>query len=182
MDKNNKEYTMNKAFIIATMLLLVSFPFQSHAFRQWPQTGDEFRNVVRSGKGRVKMETHMINRDFKRVLAFFSKKANSCLNVRVVSRIRGRLNSATSTTIYTPKIKKTSSRTADFTLQTRTTMKRIGPKMPKGGFYAMVVDFTAVPGNKTKVNIYGPSFGYKKIFKAVKAWAEGKDQSCPKLY
>ena len=170
---------MNKALIVLVTLLLVSYAFQSHASWGQPQSGNEFRAAVHSGKG--KMKTHVTNHSFKRVISFFARKAKTCLNVKVVSTLVERYGVHKSTTIYTPKMKRTGPKTADFTLQYRTIPKGIGPKMPKDGYYAMVVDFTAQPGNRTKINIYGPRFGYKKLFKAFKTWSEIKNQSCPKL-
>lgn len=168
--------------MLVIAIVSVSISFQLHAFRKWPQTGDEFRNIVRSGKGRIKMESYVVDQGFNPVLSFFSSKALKCMNVKVVSKMRTRNYIETGFTIYTAKIKKTSAKSADFTLQSQSSPRGTGPKMPKDGFYALMVDFASVAGNKTKINIYGPSFGYKKIFKAVREWTEGKDRACPRLY
>ena len=172
---------MKNTLIFFVTFLLVSFSIQSHASWKQPQTGDEFRAAV-SGKRGGRMTTHMVNRDYKRVLDFFTKKAKTCLNVTIRSRkwVGYVENSVVE---YNLKMKRGDSRSTDFTLQMRQIAPRgIGPKMPKDGYYVFMADFKAEPGGKTKVNLYGARFGYKKLFRAAKAWSEGQDKPCPKMF
>jgi len=61
------------------------------------------------------------------------------------------------------------------------TRAAIGPKMPPGGFYNLVVDVIKTGKNKTTLNFYGPKIGFKKVYSAIEAWGRGEQKKCPKF-
>jgi hypothetical protein len=53
-------------------------------------------------------------------------------------------------------------------------------KPPPGGVYIFVADATP-QGNRTRIQIYGPSKGYDVLHRAVRGWASGENLGCPDM-
>lgn len=52
-------------------------------------------------------------------------------------------------------------------------------KAPEGGYYRVVADAYPLPGNRTKVQWFGPSHGEDTLIRAIKSWASGENLGCP---
>ena len=54
-------------------------------------------------------------------------------------------------------------------------------KPPEGGIYLLVADAYPRPGNRTRIQTYGPSKGYDVLYRAVRGWASGDNVGCPDM-
>jgi hypothetical protein len=53
--------------------------------------------------------------------------------------------------------------------------------MPDGGYYVLLADIEAMSSEKTKLTIYGVLNGYENVQESIVAWAEGKNDDCPRF-
>jgi hypothetical protein len=145
-----------------------------------PQTAEEFRKAV-PGAMLTKTDTYEVNRSQRDVASTFQRKAPECLNmaVRTVSQ---------STTSYQNILTEYRATTvpggerAELHLQQLHKTGVIYPsKPPEGGVYIIVADAYALPGNRTRMQLYGPSIGYDVVYRAIRGWASGDNLGCPDL-
>jgi hypothetical protein len=54
-------------------------------------------------------------------------------------------------------------------------------KEPEGGYYLIVADAYPLNGEKSRLQIIGPSMGYDVIYRSILGWATGNDLGCPDL-
>ena len=47
--------------------------------------------------------------------------------------------------------------------------------------HSTVADAYPLPGNRTRMQIYGPSIGYDVVYRAIRGWASGDNLGCPDL-
>ena len=147
---------------------------------QMPQTAEEFRKAV-PGALMTKTETYEVNRSLADVGSTFRRKAPECLNMAV------RTVSQTSTsyqdilTEYKATVVVTADR-AELHVQQEHKTGVISPsKPPQGGFYIVVADAYPQPGDRTRIQLYGPSKGYDVLYRAIRGWATGENLGCPDL-
>ena len=81
---------------------------------------------------------------------------------------------------YTATFRTVNKAHAELTMQDNPLNPRIGPKMPKGGFYMMAVDVDRASANTTQLTFYGPSLAWDETYDAIKRWSEGVAVGCPK--
>jgi hypothetical protein len=144
-----------------------------------PQTQDEFRKGVAAGAAFTRTSTHTVNRPFSTVTSSLKEKASQCLNFRDTwARRQGGLVTSSMTIEYNASFRMVSSSRAELTIQHTPRGQRMGPQMPEGGFYWMVVDIDLLSTNITKLTFYGPS-GNDKVYGAIKSWSNGTPQACP---
>ena len=66
-------------------------------------------------------------------------------------------------------------------------MRRFGADLWSGlalgglGAYIIVADAYPQPGNRTRMQLYGPSIGYDVVYRAIRGWASGENLGCPDL-
>jgi hypothetical protein len=147
---------------------------------QMPQTAEEFRKAV-PGAMMAKTETYEVNRAMKDVAATFRRKAPECLNisVRTVSQTAGSYQNIL--TEYKPTVVVNAERAELHVQQLHKTGVLYPSKPPEGGIYLVVADAYPLPGNRTRIQLYGPSKGYDVLYRAIRGWATGDNLGCPDM-
>ena len=147
-----------------------------------PQTAEAFRKAV-PGAMLAKTATYEVNRSYRDVAATFQRKAPECLNM-----VEVRTLSQTSTSYqnilseFTATVVPGAERTELHLQQLHKGSGVIYPsKPPEGGAYIVVADAYPLPGNRTRVQLYGPSIGYDVVYRAIRGWAAGDNLGCPDL-
>jgi hypothetical protein len=146
-----------------------------------PQNADEFRKAVGGGAMMTKTESYEVNRPLAQVTATFQKRAPECLNVAVQTVSQTATSYQRINTTYKPTVSAGGGRTELHVQQLHKGGGVIYPQTPpEGGVYIFVADATA-QGNRTKIQIYGPSRGYDVLHRAVRGWAQGDNLGCPDM-
>ena len=161
-------------------IILIGLSFLLASCFTAPQTRVEFVSKIKQGAGLSSYKTMTVNRSMNSTLRRLNRPLKKCLNVQVQS-YWGRGGVQTSnivTRTYVTKVKKTSSKTAELTMQTSYD-PMTGSKPPKGGFYDYAIDFESIGKNKTKVTMYSGMTGQDDITDAFTKWVNGKKASCP---
>jgi hypothetical protein len=145
-----------------------------------PQTADEFRKAV-PGALSGKVETFDVNRSFEKVAKTFEKRAPKCLNQRIKTTSRSNNSYQVLVAKWNPTVVRTKER-VELHLQRHyeTGVMNIREE-PEGGYYLLVADAYPIGKNKTRVELYRPSIGFKHLVAAIKGWASGKNTGCPDL-
>lgn len=145
-----------------------------------PQTAEEFRKAV-PGALMTKTDTYEVNRPMRDVAATFRRKAPECLNVTVRTVSQTGTSYQNILTAYKPTVVVTGER-AELHVQQHHKTGVISPsKPPEGGFYIVVADAYPMPGNRTRIQLYGPSKGYDVLYRAIRGWASGDNLGCPDM-
>jgi hypothetical protein len=145
-----------------------------------PQTAEEFRLAV-PGARMAKVDTFEVDRSFKKVAETFKKRAPKCLNKRITTTSRTNTSYQVITTKYNPTVVMSKDRVELHLQQFHEQGVMYITEVPEGGYFLLVADAYPIGKNKTRVDIYRPSFGYKNIITAIKGWASGKTKGCPDL-
>ncbi len=144
-----------------------------------PQNAEEFRRAI-PGAFMGKTEAYEVNRAFRDVAATWQKRAPECLNASVRTTSQTSTSYQVITTVYTSRVVVGKER-AELYLQGEHKgggVVNVG-KMPEGGYYRIVADAYPLPGNRTKVEWFGPSKGQDVVLRAIKSWASGENLGCP---
>ena len=169
---------MTRLYLITLTLTTAAVLLQ--ACGAMPQNAEEFRQAV-PGAMMTKTDSYEVNRPVRDVAATFQRKAPECLDmsVRTVSQ------SATSYQNILTEYKSTvvaGGERAELHLQQLHKTGVIYPsKPPEGGAYIIVADAYPLPGNRTRMQLYGPSMGYDVVYRAIRGWAAGDNLGCPDL-
>ena len=147
-----------------------------------PQTAEEFRKAVPGGM-LTKTDTYEVSRSYRDVSATFQRKGPECLNM-----VEVRTLSKTSTS-YQNVLSEFRSTVVAGAQRTELHLQQLHKgsgviytsKPPEGGMYMVVADAYALPGNRTRVQLYGPSIGYDVVYRAIRGWAAGDNLGCPDL-
>ena len=143
-----------------------------------PQTREEFRGAVAKGALFMGTGTHMAKRDFESVSAVLKQQADECLNFNsTFSRQQGFAVSSI-TEEYFARFDSVNQDKAELVIQYIPRFQRVGPGMPEGGFYWMVIDIERQTNGSTKLVYYGPSDD-TKAYKAIRGWSDGEQVACP---
>lgn len=163
------------------LLMLPALLLAACALPSQPQTPAEFRAAVKQGPAFARQEVHETAREFTRVVADIDQQARKCLALSVTSRVMQGMNMSTSTSTYSPRLAVPGPGRAEFTLQRVTEPRGIGPAMPAGGYYMLLVDIEQVAPQKTRLSLYGGSRDeWGGLFTVFKDWSDGKNMACPK--
>ena len=147
---------------------------------QMPQTAQEFREQI-PGAFMGQVKTLEVDRPYRDVSRTFQAKAPECLNVAVRTVEQGGGSYMNVLATYKPTVVIGDRRT-ELHLQRHYQGNVIVPgKEPAGGHYALVADAIPLAGNRTKVDIYGPSRGLDAVTKAITGWATGQNVGCPDM-
>ena len=146
----------------------------------FPQTAEEYRKAV-PGAMFGKTESIEVNRPFRQGASTFQRKAPECLNIAVRMTERSSTSYHVVETVYKPTVLLGKGR-AELHVQMEHKKGVIYPgKVPEGGTYLLVADAYPLPGNRTKLEWFGPSRGHDTLIRAVKGWATGENLGCPDL-
>lgn len=145
-----------------------------------PQTAEEFRKAV-PGAVMAKTDSYEVNRPIKDVAATFRRKAPECLNVSVRTVSQTTTSYQNILTEYKPTVVVNGERAELHVQQLHKTGVMYPSKPPEGGIYLLVADAYPLPGNRTRIQTYGPSKGYDVLHRAVRGWASGDNVGCPDM-
>lgn len=145
-----------------------------------PQTAEEFRKAV-PGAVMAKTDSYEVNRSIKDVAATFRRKAPECLNVSVRTVSQTTTSYQNILTEYKPTVVVNGERAELHVQQLHKTGVMYPSKPPEGGIYLLVADAYPLPGNRTRIQTYGPSKGYDVLYRAVRGWASGDNVGCPDM-
>lgn len=162
-----------KRIAVATSLAAV-------ACAPMPQTAEEFRKAV-PGAVMAKTDSYEVNRSMKDVAATFRRKAPECLNVSVRTVSQTTTSYQNILTEYKPTVVVNGERAELHVQQLHKTGVMYPSKPPEGGIYLLVADAFPLPGNRTRIQTYGPSKGYDVLYRAVRGWASGENVGCPDM-
>jgi hypothetical protein len=145
---------------------------------QQPQNAEEFRQAI-PGAFMGKVETVEVNRPFREVATTWQKKAPECLDVTVRTTSSSSTSYQVIVAAYKPTVVLGKER-AELHLQVdyKQGVMTVG-KVPEGGMYRLVADAYPLPGNRTRVQWFGPSRGMDVVVRAIKSWASGENLGCP---
>jgi hypothetical protein len=145
-----------------------------------PQTAEEFRKAV-PGAVMAKTDRYEVNRSMKDVAATFRRRAPECLKVSVRTVSQTSTSYQNILTEYTPTVVVNGER-AELHLQQHHKTGVVYPsKPPAGGPYIIVADAYPMAGNRTRIQLYGPSKGYDVVYRAIRGWASGDNLGCPDM-
>jgi|KBSSwiStaDraftv2_1062776.scaffolds.fasta_scaffold59369_3 hypothetical protein len=145
-----------------------------------PQSAEEFRQAVPSAM-LAKTDTYEVNRPTRDVAATFQRKAPECLNMAVRTVSQTTTSYQNILTEYRSTVVAGSERTELHLQQLHKTGVIYPSKPPEGGAYIIVADAYPLPGNRTRMQLYGPSIGYDVVYRAIRGWASGDNLGCPDL-
>ena len=145
-----------------------------------PQTADEFREVA-PGAFMAEKATFEVDRPLAEVGKTFKKYAPKCLDVRLETTSKTNTSSQYIVTKYTPTVAVTAERAEIHVQEKHEKGVMAVYEEPEAGHYLMVVDATSLGKNKTQIEFYRPSMGFKPMVKAIENWAHGKNLGCPDL-
>ena len=147
---------------------------------QMPQTAEEFRKAV-PGAMMTKTESYEVNRALRDVASTFRRKAPECLNLSVRTVSQTATSYQNILTQYTATVVVSGER-AELHLQQEHKTGVISPsKPPEGGFFILVADAYPQSGNRTRIELFGPSRGYDVLYRAIRGWASGENLGCPDM-
>jgi hypothetical protein len=160
-------------------VLLVSCAIQP---AKQPQNRDEFKAALAQGAAFMKVEKYVVNRPFEEATRLLKTKTEECLNYRLTEGTRSAATGLiTGQTVhdYTATFRTVNRAHAELTMQHNPLGPRIGPEMPKGGFYMMAVDVDRASANTTLLTFYGRST-WDDTYDAIKKWSAGTAAGCPR--
>jgi len=146
-----------------------------------PQNAEEFRKAA-PGAMLGKTDSYEINRSYRDVAATFQRKAPECLNMAVRTVSQTSTSYQNILTEYKATVVPGDERAELHLQQLHKGGGVIYPsKPPEGGAYIIVADAYPMPGNRTRMQLYGPSMGYDVVYRAIRGWAAGDNLGCPDL-
>ena len=163
---------MKRIAVVASLAAVACAPM--------PQTAEEFRKAV-PGAVMAKTDSYEVNRSMKDVAATFRRKAPECLNVSVRTVSQTTTSYQNILTEYKPTVVVNGERAELHVQQLHKTGVMYPSKPPEGGIYLLVADAFPLPGNRTRIQTYGPSKGYDVLYRAVRGWASGENVGCPDM-
>jgi hypothetical protein len=163
---------MKRIAVVASLVAVACAPM--------PQSAEEFRKAV-PGAMMAKADSYEVNRSVKDVSATFRRKAPECLNVSVRTVSQTTTSYQNILTEYKPTVVVNGERAELHVQQLHKTGVMYPSKPPEGGIYLFVADAYPLPGNRTRIETYGPSRGYDVLYRAVRGWANGDNLGCPDM-
>ena len=145
-----------------------------------PQSAEEFRKAV-PGALMTKTDSYEVARSFKDVSAVFQRKVPECLNTAVRTISQTSTSYQNILTEYRATVVPGGERAELHLQQLHKTGVIYPSKPPEGGAYIIVADAYPLPGNRTRMQLYGPSIGYDVVYRAIRGWASGDSLGCPDL-
>ena len=169
---------MTRLYLITLTLAAAAVLLQ--ACGGMPQSAEEFRQAV-PGAMMAKTESYEVNRPVREVAATFQRRAPECLNMAVRTVSQSATSYQNILTEYKSTVVAGGERTELHLQQLHKTGVIYPNKPPEGGAYIIVADAYPLPGNRTRMQLYGPSMGYDVVYRAIRGWAAGDSLGCPDL-
>ena len=163
-----------RVFII---LILAGF-FAGCATTIPPQSVEELRDEVHSGPSMIRMAEHEIMRPFNQAYNAVQINAERCFEVTVTMPSGKTAGPEVQFMRYRADSLLTSETTAETFMQLD---KRSIDPMPLGGYYVLLADIEALSSDTTLLTIYGVLSGYENVHESIVAWAQGKNDDCPRF-
>ena len=145
-----------------------------------PQNAEEFRRAV-PGAMMAKTDSYEVNRPVRDIAATFQRKAPECLNMSVRTVSQTTTSYQNILTEYKSTVVAGGERAELHLQQLHKTGVLYPSKPPEGGAYIIVADAYPLPGNRTRLQLYGPSMGYDVVYRAIRGWASGESMGCPDM-
>ena len=139
-----------------------------------PKSAAEFRQSVREGGWRMRLDEKTVPRDWQAAFDDVGKNAERCFNVSTQT-VSGQYGQTVSFT-YRTTIRRGSD-AGEVSVQ-MDSANFVG-EVPEGGIYIMVADFAGSHPGKTRVVVH--SAGKAQLAKSVLAWAAGARSDCPDI-
>jgi len=162
----------------AYLILIIAGFFAGCATTVPPQSVEELREEVRSGPSRIKISEYEIMRSFSRTYRAVEINSERCFEVTVTMPPSRNTGVKLQPVRYRAESLMTSETTAETSMQLD--KKSFGP-MPDGGYYVLLADIEAISSEKTRLTIYGVLNGYENVHESIIAWAQGKNDDCPRF-
>lgn len=162
----------------AFTILILAGIFVGCATTVPPQSVEELREEVRSGPSMIKMAEHEITRPFSLAYNAVQVNAERCFEVTVTMPAPKRPGPGVKPIRYRAESLMTSETTGETFMQLDNEAN--GP-MPEGGYYVLLADIEAISNEKTRLTLYGVLSDYDSVHESIVAWAEGKNDDCPRF-
>ena len=143
-----------------------------------PLSIEELRDEVRKGPSRVIVSKHEIPRSFTQAYSAVQINAERCFEVTVAMPTSENSGTRVNPVRYRSESLMTSETTAETSMQLD---KKSFDPMPDGGYYVLLADIEAISSEKTRLTIYGVLNGYESVHESIIAWAQGKNDECPRF-
>lgn len=160
-----------------SIIILAGF-FTACATTLPPQSVEELREEVRSGPSMIRISEHEIMRSFSQAYSAVEINAERCFEVTVAMPPTQNSSVNVQPVRYRAESLMTSETTAETSMQLD--KKSFGP-MPDGGYYVLLADIEAMSSEKTRLTLYGVLNGYDNVHESILAWAQGKNDDCPRF-
>lgn len=162
----------------ALIIIILAGFFAGCATSVPPQSVEELREEVRSGPSMIKMAEHEITRPFSLAYNAVQINAERCFEVTVTMPSTEKTGLRVRPLRYRAESLMTSETTGETFMQLDN--QSHGP-MPIGGYYVLLADIEAISTKKTKLTIYGVLTDYDNVHESIVAWAQGKNDDCPRF-
>ncbi len=165
----------------ALLVLLPAALLAGGCVGKMPQNPDEFRQALTEGAFLTKIDTYEVDRSTAEIGKTFKKYAPKCLDKRIETISQTRTSYQHIITKYTPTVVAGRDR-VELHLQEKHEQGVLAVyEEPEAGHYMLVVDVTPVGKNRSKVEFYRPSMGFKNMMTAIENWTRGENLGCPDL-
>ena len=159
------------------VLILAGF-FAGCATTLSPQSVEELRDDFMSGSSMIKMSEYEVMRPFNLAFNAVQINAERCFEVTVTmpsgENVKPRVNFI--------RYRADSLLTSETTAETFMQLDKISQDpMPVGGYFVFLADIEAMSADKTQLTIYGALNGYDNVHESIVAWAQGKNDDCPRF-
>jgi len=145
---------------------------------EFPRSAEAYRQQA-TAAGSV--ETFEASRPLRDVAATFRDRASSCLQDLVTTTVSGPTHRLMMTkNSFHPTVVVTD-RKAELQVQMRPESGLQLVELPENGFLVLVAQASALDGRRTRIEIFGSSFFYSRLYTAVRGWAAGTSTACPDM-
>ena len=169
---------MNKLLRISALIFLPLFT--TGCFVAYPKNAAEFRKIMPESWGGEKTSFN-VKRPYKKVSATFKKYAYKCFNTNIIEQVSDKYGTRTMNHEFNPTLKIGKSKLVLYVQKKFKGEKLDLKKFPSKGIYYVVADAYKISKNKTRIDIYGSSFGFTGFQRGIKNWAKGSPLGCPDL-
>ena len=143
-----------------------------------PMTAESFREQA-AGHGSV--ENLEVNRPLRDVAATFRERASACLQDLRTTTISGPVTRTTMTKYTFHPTVLVTDRKVELTVQALLESHLKLYQEPANGTYILVARAFPIDGRRTRIEIFGSTLFYERLYTAVKGWALGTSAACPDL-
>lgn len=160
------------------LILILAGLFAGCATTIPPQSVEELRDEVQSGPSMIRMAEYEIKRPFNQAYNAVQINAERCFEVTVTMPSGKNVGPKVKFVRYRVDSLMTSETTAETYMQVDKVSK---DPMPLGGYYVLLADIEAMSSDTTLLTIYGVLNGYDNVHASIVAWAQGKNDDCPRF-